>query len=341
MNILLTCVGRRNYLVNYFKEALAGNGLVVACDMDRTAPGMVDADQSIVVPRIYDKEYIPSLVKIIRDNEIKAVISLNDLELPILSANRVNIETLGARLVVSSPAVINLTFDKMLTAEAVDRWFADVDLSVRSPFSTTNIEEIKQRLEERAISFPIVCKPRWGSASIGIEFCHDMEELMLGAQLSKIKLQRTILAQASNGDLEHALLYQEMIQGEEYGMDVLNDFEGNYVGTFVRKKLNMRSGETDKAISVVDDRFEAIGRVISQNLKHIGNLDCDILERDGRLYLLEMNARFGGGYPFSHEAGARGVGCYVAWLLGSGDVSFHLNYQADKMFSKCDRLIEI
>ncbi len=32
MNVLLTCAGRRNYLVHYFREALAGRGQVYAAD---------------------------------------------------------------------------------------------------------------------------------------------------------------------------------------------------------------------------------------------------------------------------------------------------------------------
>src|SRR5690606_1870647 len=101
MNILFTCAGRRNYLINYFKEALAGNGKVFATDMQLTAPALVDADVAIQVPAIYSSDYIPSLLKIVKDNKIDCVISLNDLELPILSENKPKIEALGAKVIVS------------------------------------------------------------------------------------------------------------------------------------------------------------------------------------------------------------------------------------------------
>src|SRR5690606_41465155 len=69
------------YLINYFKEALKGNGKVFATDMQLTAPALVDADVAIQVPAIYSDEYIPSLLNIIEGNNINCVISLNDLEL--------------------------------------------------------------------------------------------------------------------------------------------------------------------------------------------------------------------------------------------------------------------
>ena len=61
------------------------------------------------------------------------------------------------------------------------------------------------------------------------------------------------MAKASSEDLDNAILIQEKIEGPEYGMDVLSDFEGEYMGTFVRRKLAMRAGETDKAISVLEE----------------------------------------------------------------------------------------
>ena len=103
----------------------------------------------------------------------------------------------------------------------------------------------------------------------------------------------------------------------------------------------MRSGETDKAVSIIDDKFEKIGRKISANLKHIGNLDCDVFVVGNKLFLLEANPRFGGGYPFSHESGANVAGLYVSWLKGENANSVHLNYKANLIFSKCDRLLRI
>ena len=308
MNILFTCAGRRNYLINYFREALDGQGKVFATDMQLTAPALVEADVAIQVPAIYSSEYIPSLLNIVKENNIQAVISLNDLELPILSAAKEQIETLGAKVIVADEEAIKIAFDKWETVKFLE------ENNLKSPRTFIDAVEAKQAIENGELKFPLVVKPRWGSASIGIDFPENMEELELAYRLQSIRLKRTILAEASKEDIDRAILIQEKIPGKEYGMDVLNDFESNYQGTFVRQKLQMRSGETDKAVSVIDQRFEEIGRTIGKNLKHIGNLDCDVFEHEGELYVLELNPRFGGGYPFSHEAGMNTAAAYIAWL---------------------------
>ena len=97
----------------------------------------------------------------------------------------------------------------------------------------------------------------------------------------------------------------------------------------------------NKAISVIDDRFEKVGQTIGENLKHIGNLDCDVFEHNGELYVLELNPRFGGGYPFSHEAGINTAAIYIEWLKGNKDIAHLNNYKEGIMFSKCDRLMRV
>lgn len=335
MNILFTCAGRRNYLVNYFKEVLKGKGVVMAADMQDTAPAMVDADKAFIVPGIYEDHYITELSKLIKNQNVDLVISLNDLELPILAENKQKLEETGAKVIIASKEIIDIAFDKWKTVQFLE------NSGLKTPKTFINLEKALFAIENNELHFPLVIKPRWGSASIGIDFPEDVEELKLAYQLQKKRLERTILKEASSSDIDHAILIQEKIESKEYGMDVLNDFEGNYTGTFVREKLSMRSGETDKAISIIDPRFESIGKTIGSNLKHLGNLDCDVLEKDGKLYVLELNPRFGGGYPFSHEAGVNTPAIYIEWLKGNKDIQKHMNYKAGVMFSKYDRLLRV
>lgn len=335
MNILFTCAGRRNYLINYFKEALKGRGKVFASDMQLSAPALVDADQAIQVPGIYDNGYIPALKEIIKEHDIDAVISLNDLELPILSTHKGDLESLGTKVIVADEKAIAISFDKWKTVSFLK------EIGLKSPKTFIDFDKAVDAINRGELKFPLVVKPRWGSASIGIEFPEDLEELKLAYQLQTLRLERTILKEASKEDLFHAILIQEKIPGKEFGMDVLNDFEGNYIGTFVREKLAMRSGETDKAVSVIDGQIDSVGRTLGEKLKHIGNLDCDVFQYNGEVYVLELNPRFGGGYPFSHEAGVNTAAIYIEWLEGKTDIREYINYQEGKMFSKCDRLLEI
>ena len=88
MNILFTSVGRRTYLVEYFKEALNGEGKIYVANSDANSPAFLVADESVVSPLIYDEKYIPFLLDYCKNNEISAIISLFDIDLPILSKNK-------------------------------------------------------------------------------------------------------------------------------------------------------------------------------------------------------------------------------------------------------------
>lgn len=338
MNILFTCAGRRNYLINYFKEALNKGGKVLAADEQILAPAMVDADIAIKLPSIYAENYIDEIIEVVKNYSVNAIIPLNDLELSIISKNKDLIErSSNAKVIVSCDEAISISFDKWKTYNFIK------DLGLNTPKTFIRLDEAIEAIENGALKFPLVLKPRWGSGSIGIDFPESIEELKLSYKLQKIKLKKTILNKISQEDLDCSILIQEKLNGKEYGMDIVNDFDGNFFGVFAKEKLGMRSGETDKAKSIIDERFETLGKKISQGLKHIGNVDSDVFIVDDKLYLLEINPRFGGGYPFSHEAGINLAAIYIEWLKGhkSEDLKRFNNYKENVIFSKCDRLIKI
>ena len=336
-NILFTCAGRRNYLINYFKKELDGNGKVIATDNHLLTPALIDADIAVRVPDIYDKSYISTLKEIIKIYRVTAIISLNDLELPILSKYKTELEQEGAKVIISSEDVIAIGFDKWKTFNFIK------EIGLNTPKTYINLSNALIAIEKSELHFPLVIKPRWGSGSIGVEYPESIEELKLSYKLQKIKLQKSTLSKVSKKDIEQSILIQERLDGIEYGMDVVNNFEGNYFGTFVREKISMRSGETDQAVSIIDERFEYIGNTIGDKLKHIGIMDCDVFQVENELYILELNPRFGGGYPFSHEAGANIVASYLGWLNGSSNAEAikHINYKQGIIFSKYDRLLKI
>ena len=78
----------------------------------------------------------------------------------------------------------------------------------------------------------------------------------------------------------------------------------------------MRSGETDIAEIVDVPTIKELLYSLGKSTKHIANMDCDIIMVDSVPYLLEMNARFGGGYPFSHTAGCNLPKAIVEWVSG-------------------------
>lgn len=332
-NILFTCAGRRTYLLKYFKEQLGEDGKIIGADMQLSAPALSAADIKEQVPTVYAENYINCVLDICKRNNVDAIICLNDLELPILAANTEKFKAIGVLPIVSGQDVIDICFDKYLTAKFVER------LGLKTPKTFINLDEAKTALSSGELNFPLVLKPRWGSGSIGIEFVNDMDELNEVYAMLLKKVKKSILATASHGD--EYILIQQKIDGQEYGMDVMNDFNGNNRGVSVKKKLAMRAGETDKAQTVDNAEIRAIGRKLGENLKHIGNLDVDVFEKNGIYYVLELNPRFGGGFPFSYEARVNFPKAIIEWLKGKEIDDSILIPTYGKTFAKCDYLVNV
>lgn len=334
MNILFTCAGRRTYLLNYFKENLSEGDKIVATDMQLSAPALQVADVKIQVPAVYDPEYVNITLRICKEQKIDALFSLNDLELPILAENKARFASTGVKVVVSDPKVIDIAFDKYKTA----LWVESIGLT--APKTYVRLEDCKKALEAGEIDFPLFMKPRWGSGSIGLESIADMEELDIYYGLLVKKIKKTILATASVGD--EYIMIQEKLTGSEFGLDIMNDLDGKNIGVSVKQKLAMRAGETDKAVTVDLPEVREMGRKIGEALGHIGNLDVDIMQRaDGAYCVLELNPRFGGGFPFSYEAGVNFPKALIQMIKGESVDPQMLVPDYGRMFSKNDYLMEI
>jgi carbamoyl-phosphate synthase large subunit len=333
MNILLSCAGCRNYLIEFFQTALAGYGRVFVCDSNPDAVSLQEADRSFIMPRSNHPEYFDRLLDICEQNQIGLLISLNDLELPLLAQQRDRFLKVGTVPAISDPAAIDICFDKWKTFQFLTQHH------IPTPKTYRSLADARQALASGELTFPLVVKPRWGTASIGIEYPQDDEELELAYRLVKKRLTRTILADASAIDPDRSILIQERIVGNEYGLDIINNLDGKYIATLVKRKLSMRGGETDRAITTTNPQLTEIGEKIGRHLQHIANLDCDVLADADGYYVLEMNPRFGGGYPFSHFAGANLPAALIAWVDGKSANPDWLTVTPNVMSSKCARLV--
>ena len=311
LNILLTSVGRRSYLVKYFKNALNGRGRVHVANSTDISPAFRVADKSVVTPLIYDNNYISFLLDYCRENNICAIISLFDIDLPILSKHKAEFEAIGVHVIVSDIGVIDICNDKWNTYNFLKK------NGFRAPATFLKLQDALDAVAAGSINYPLIIKPRWGMGSISINIVDNEEELKLLYNKSVKNIFDSYLKYESSVDTDNCVIIQEMLRGQEYGMDVINDLEGNYINAIVKKKHAMRSGETDCAVTVYDPEAKALGEKLSGLLKHIANLDADLFINDDGIYVLEMNARFGGGYPFSHLAGVDLPKAIIEWLSGN------------------------
>lgn len=334
MNILFTCAGRRNYLIKYFKSALKDiGGNVIAVDSDEFAPALFDADQTYKVPSVYDSSYKDALLEVCAVEQVDMLISLNDLELPVLTEYKEEFSKQSVTLLVSNTDVIDMCADKLKTYRFLKENGFD------SPATYSDLEQVKQMLNSNEIKFPLMVKPRWGSASIGLSPVHSIAELERSHISTQDTVSRGSLDLLSIDDGEGTVIIQEFIKGDEYGLDVLNDLNCEYICVYAKKKRGMRAGETDKAELVDDKRLLAVGEMLGKKVAHMGNLDADLFVAEDRVLVLELNPRFGGGYPFSHELGARYPEAIIAWYTNSKFDHLAQDRILNTVVAKCDRLI--
>lgn len=311
MNILLTCAGRRNYLVDYFKDALDSTGKVYVANSTSDATSMIVADGAFVAPPLYSDEYIDFLKNICRNHDIRLLVSLFDLELPVLAGRKGELEELGVTVAVSDPDVISICNNKMKTVAF------GKELGLKTLYTTTQIEDARKEITKGNLTFPLFIKPRWGMGSIAMQKAENENELVVLFEKVKRDLHDSYLQYDKTMDPQASVIIQQMAEGQEFGLDVVNDLNANYVTTFVKRKLGMRSGETDGAITEDIPELRQLGKNIGTHLAHVGNLDVDVFWNGKELVILEMNARFGGGYPFSHLAGANLPKAYIEWAEGN------------------------
>lgn len=328
---LITSIGRRTYLAEYFRDALHGYGSVIGVDADATAPALAACSRAFTVPRITDEGYIDAIVALIAREHADMVFSVNDLELRLLADHRTEIESVtGATLYVPEPESARICADKWATYEYANA------VGVPTPRTYLSVEDALDAVAQVEVRFPLIVKPRFGSGSVGIARVDEARDLA-----SAVDRCRAAIATYAGGALDSLsqVLVQEFLPGQEFGIDALFSRGQELMGFAAKRKLSMRAGETDKATVVSPEPFrEHIARLTSR-IDHRGNLDCDFIVYEGRAHLIEMNPRFGGGYPFTHEAGVNHVAMLVGDFLGAPPKPY--GYVPGATFAKCDRIVPV
>jgi carbamoyl-phosphate synthase large subunit len=296
MNILLTSVGRRSYMVNYFKEALADQGEIHAANSVETySLGL--ADKYVITPLIYDNNYIDFLLDYCIKHKITSVIPLFDIDLPILARNKKIFSDLNIQLIVSDFQIIEICNDKWLTYNYL------TSNGFKSPLTFLSINDALKAINRTEINYPLIIKPRWGMGSIGIYEADNEEELLILYRKTLNSIKNSYLKYESYQDMDKSVIVQEKLSGDEYGLDIFNSLKGEFLTCVPKIKLAMRAGETDSSEIINDRNLHSIGEKLGSITMHIGNLDVDCYFHRNEFYILEMNCRFGGQYPFSHLAG--------------------------------------
>lgn len=281
MNILILSCGTRTLLVRYFKEPDSGFDRIIGTDCSPYAPALYETDAHYLVPRMTEPDYLDTILDICRKESINAVLPLQEDELALIASHSSLFTDIGVTPVISALSAVDLCRDKYAFYQHLIKHHLPALTSCDS-FASFLKEQQAGRMD-----LPVFLKPTRGCGSIGIQ------------KIEHLELLETICKYA-----DEDYMIQTLAQGEEFGADIYIDMLSHRpVSLFVKKKLRMRAGETEKSVSYKDETlFQLILDTVA-TLKLSGPIDMDIFRVDGSYYISEINPRFGGGYPHAHNCG--------------------------------------
>ncbi len=279
MNILITSAGQRVSLIKAFQNELKKmepSALVFTTDLNpRLSPACQIADHFFQVLPVTHENYISDLLSICLANSVKIVVPTIDTELQVLANHKEEFVAHGVNIIVSDKNLITRCRDKRLT----NLLFNEKSIAVPIQYSVDNYK------------LPVFIKPIDGSLSKGIGIARSEDDL-------------------TNYDIynERIMLMEYVNPSEysEYTVDAYYD-KSSYLKCMVpRKRLQVRAGEVSKALTQKNQVYHELADKLAYLNGAIGCLTIQVFysETNKNLLGIEINPRFGGGYPLSYLAGA-------------------------------------
>lgn len=282
--VLISSAGRRAALVRAFREA--GPHLRVhACDL---SPGLssacATADTAHEVPHCADPAFIDRIEDIVRAHGIRLIVPTIDTELPAYAAASARLAEAGAHVHVSPLDVIAVARDKMRTMAVL----ADAGAPVPE-----TLDEGALRADPARLGWPVFGKPVGGSASRGLGTYAAMEALP--------------------ATFPEPMMFQPQLSGPEYTVNIFIDRQGALRCVVPHRRLQVRAGEVEKGRTTRREDLRRLAEVVHRALPGARGVLCfQVIDDDVHgPRIIEINARFGGGYPLAHHAGAR----FADWLV--------------------------
>lgn len=274
MNLLFSCIGQRGYIAAFFRPLLAPGERIVGTGNSRWTPGFQMCDAAFLLPDIADERYLPAVFDLCERERITAVLSFNDQDVYRLSKAHQEFRDRGIVLLMPSAEITEITYDKYRMFEF---------LSIKGFRTPKTVLDLSGASDFR---YPIYVKPRCGSGGLDTFVARNEAEL-------------TVFF-----NYRQNMIIQEAVIGEAFDIELCTDFDGRPVGISTWKKYRSRLGETEQAETFRDPVVIDFGLRLGEALGATGPMDVDVFRQDDAFIVLEANARFGGGYPVSHLAGA-------------------------------------
>ncbi len=266
-------------------ELLGINCKIIGTDINPLSPALYVCDYKYVAPKITSRSYVDFLVDICRKHRVGILIPTIDTELMVLARNKSLLkEETGTVVLISSPEVIRVCQDKRETY----RFLKEHNFGTPKTF-------LPEDVAIDNLKFPLFLKPYDGSASRG------------NARVNNIEEYKYFVKRIPN------CIVQEYIRGQEYTCDVYVDFKMRVRCVVPRKRIEVRAGEVSKAQTVKNENLiKECKRLVEVLGAGPGMITIQgFLTPRGKVKLIEINPRFGGGVPLSIKAGAD----FPRWIL--------------------------
>lgn len=313
-NILITSIGKRVALIRAFKETLAkyySEAKVYTTDLiPKMAPAGYVSDECIQVPRCTADNYVDLLLQICKDKAIGLIVPTIDTELLILATHRSEFEELGVAVSVPSADFVTICRDKRNTGQFLE------EHGIRVP----------AEVDKYHPTFPLFAKPYDGSLSANLHYITKPEELT-----------DEILN-------DPKLLFMEYIDKKiykEYTVDMYYGADNELKCLVPRERIEIRAGEINKGRTHKGKLVE----YLKNRMSHIdGCVGCICLQifynqETGDVVGIEINPRFGGGYPQSYAAGANFPELLIREYLGKKKIEYSEDWKDNLIMLRYDDAI--
>lgn len=318
-NIMFCSCGRRVQLLKFLKQSLGDDCTIIGADNSPIAPALYVTDKQYVVPRVTELGYVDRILEICKENDVKAITTLIDPEIEILSKNRDLFLENG---------ILPLCPERQTAAYCFDKYHFYEYLSkegIRTVLTYDTMESFEEGLKKGEIDFPVFIKPRTGSGSVGIHKVESMEKLRDYWEKN-----------------EYQYIIQEFMNCLDCDADVYIDcLSHKPVAAFSKRKLETKIGGASKTISFKDPKLFSFIEEICQVLEFNGPVDMDFWCKDGEYYLSEVNPRFGGAYLHAYGAGVDFFKLIMNNMKGIENESIIGQYNEDVMMMMYDGVVII
>ena len=311
-NLLITSAGKRVSLVKEFiaeYKNINKNAKVFAADAyPKLSSACLVADDCFEVPKINEQNYIETLIAKCKKHQIKLVIPTIDTELLVLAQNKTKFKNENIQVVVSSEEFILKCRDK----RKIHRFFEE------------NGVEVAQEYAKNKLEFPIFIKPYDGSRSVDTYLLKSESDL-LDYHLKNDKLM--------------FLEYLDHNYYDEYTCDLYYTKRHSLKCVVPRKRIEVRDGEVNKGITKKNE----LVNYIKQNLSYIKGAEGCITaqfflnKKNKRIVAIEINPRFGGGFPLAYHAGANFPKWIIEEYLFNKEVPYFDNWEEEVLMLRYDQ----